>query len=111
MHLRSCCIIYSLLKSACIKLQYKCIESGIVGSKNKKHLMGSTHPTMQPFSTIAVAMVLRALVSIMTLGHIVALILFPLCFLIMTFYFDYPRMIIVFNWNKLILAGNKKGVY
>ena len=51
-----------------------------MGSKNKKHLRGSTQATILPLAIILTT-ALRALVSIIVLGSIIALLLPPLCFL------------------------------
>ena len=57
-------------------LHYNCTDMNITGSKNKKHLRGSTQAIIHPLGIILTA-ALWALVSIMALGSIVA----PLCFL------------------------------
>ena len=69
-----------------------------LGSKNKKHLRGSTQATIHPLAIILTA-ALWVLVSIIALpGSIVALILPPLCFLY--YHFLKQKHGLIFAWDR-----------
>ena len=61
-------------------LNYNAEKLILLGSKNKKHLRGSTKATIHSFAII-LTVALWALVSTTAQGSTVILILVPLCFL------------------------------